>query len=64
MTLLGNKHTFEEDEEIKNSKYSYAIYKKEDENESPLPKCFMFSAILVFFVRFSLPPQVRNGPYC
>ena len=36
MTLLGNKYTYEEDEEIQNSKFSYAIYKKEDENEIPL----------------------------
>lgn len=46
MTLLGNIETYEEDEELLESKYTYGIYKKEDDNDISLPKCFVFSAIL------------------
>lgn len=47
MTLLGNINIYEEDEEeIKDTKYTYGIYKKEDENDISLPKCFIFSAAL------------------
>lgn len=47
MTLLGNINLYEEDEEeIKDTKYTYGIYKKEDENDISLPKCFLFSAAL------------------
>ncbi len=46
MTLLGDINIYEENEEFKDTKYTYGIYKKEDENDIPLPKCFLFSAIL------------------
>lgn len=47
MTLLGNINIYEEDEEeIKDTKYTYGIYKKEDKNDISLSKCFAFSAIL------------------
>ncbi len=46
MTLLGNIETYEEEEELQDSKYTYGIYKKEDENDIPLPKCFVYSAVL------------------
>ncbi|MBS4759071.1 MAG: TonB family protein [Clostridium sp.] len=47
MTLLGDINLYEdEDEELKDSKYTYGIYKKEDKNDMSLPKCFIFSAIL------------------
>lgn len=47
MTLLGNINIYEEDEEeIKDTKYTYGIYRKEDENDIPLPKCLFFSAVL------------------
>ena len=47
MTLLGNIETYEEDEEIReDSKYTYGVYKKEDDNDISLPKCFVYSAIL------------------
>lgn len=48
MTLLGNINVYEEDdeEEVIDTKYTYGIYKKEDENEISLPKCFLFSAAL------------------
>ena len=46
MTLLGNIETYEEDEDLLESKYTYGIYKKEDDNDISLPKCFVFSAIL------------------
>lgn len=47
MTLLGNINLYEEDEEeIIDTKYTYGIYKKEDENDISLPKCFLFSAVL------------------
>lgn len=47
MTLLGNINIYEEDEEeIRDSKYTYGIYKKEDENDIPISKCFFFSAVL------------------
>lgn len=46
MTLLGNIETYEDEEELQeNSKYTYGIYKKEDENDIPLSKCFVYSAI-------------------
>ena len=47
MTLLGNINLYEEDEEeLQDTKYTYGIYKKEDENDISLKKCFFFSAIL------------------
>ncbi len=46
MTLLGNIETYEEEDELQDSKYTYGIYKKEDENDIPLPKCFVYSAVL------------------
>ena len=47
MTLLGNINLYEdEEEELIDSKYTYGIYKKEDENDIPLPKCLFFSAVL------------------
>ena len=47
MTLLGNINLYdEEDEEIKDTKYTYGIYKKEDENDISLKKCFIFSFAL------------------
>ena len=47
MTLLGNIETYEEDEEIiRDSKYTYGVYKKEDKNDISLKKCFLFSALL------------------
>ena len=47
MTLLGNIETYEEEEELQeDSKYTYGIYKKEDENDISLPKCFLYSALL------------------
>ena len=47
MTLLGDINLYEdEDEELKDTKYTYGIYKKEDKNDLSLPKCFIFSALL------------------
>ena len=46
MTLLGDINLYEdEDEELKDTKYTYGIYKKEDKNDLSLPKCFIFSAL-------------------
>lgn len=47
MTLLGNTNLYEEEqEETLQSKYTYGVYKKEDINDIPIPKCLLFSAIL------------------
>lgn len=46
MTLLGNTNLYEEEQETQQNKYTYSIYKKEDINDIPIPKCFLFSAVL------------------
>jgi len=47
MTLLGNTNLYEtEQEEFQNNTYTSGVYKKEDENDIPLPKCLLLSAIL------------------
>ena len=45
MTLLGDINIYEEEEQ-EDTKYTYGIYKKEDQNDIPLPKCLLFSAAL------------------
>ena len=48
MTLLGNINLYEEEEEelFSDNKYTYNIYKKDDENDISLKKCFCFSVVL------------------
>lgn len=47
MTLLGDINIYEEeDEKLKDTKYTYGIYKKEDENDISMSKCFVLSAFL------------------
>ena len=47
MTLLGNINLYEDEEEdLIDTKYTYGIYKKEDENDISLKKCFFFSFAL------------------
>ena len=47
MALLGNINIYEEDEEtVRDTKFTYSIYKKTDDNEISMLKCFIFSTIL------------------
>ncbi len=46
MTLLGDINIYEEDEELKDTKYTYGVYKKYDENDIPIAKCLLLSAAL------------------
>lgn len=46
MTILGNINTYEEDEELQETKYTYGIYRKSDEDDLSIPKCALVSAVM------------------
>ncbi len=46
MTILGNINTYEEDEELQETKYANGIYRKDDEYDLSIPKCALVSAVI------------------
>lgn len=46
MTILGSINTYEENEELQETKYATGIYRKDDENDLSIPKCALVSAAM------------------